>query len=592
MSSLVKRILFSSLFFGLFICLPLHAAPQSRSNISHTILNCDMKEYLQAAVALDSGLLDFGKAKLQTLNDDKCEPAGILFTHLEKAAKAKERTQALDTELTKVLHSRWGESAFIAGPTMLYNTLMISLMIFPDEANKEIADYITSYLTNLPVTTFDRNMTEQEYMEMLMADSYKDFIPVLSNAAASPPLLFEASRRYSYADPEKGMYWYVVGLTKLSFLIESAGGFGGGMGDILSVWRAYASQYLSKSIPSQYEFTEAYIQGTQSVLENWDDAMGDLDKLISADTQEGKSSKEILASLKTKLTESVNSHNKKTEKEKLEEVSLFGLEADALLQNMREAGFSNFDDIEEGFLTSTSKKYEPKSNRRVTPLMFAVVEQDPTLLLNLLKAGADPNYKPTSYGESPITLAAEFADSSILALLLENGGNPNSFGRVGMTAIAIAIIADRWDNMKTLVEKGANVNLFDDLSNRSVPLIMLAEDGHYKEALYLIEKGADVKKVEQGGNTIGHVLEKAQSDSEYLTKLKQVLADNNIVLPLPETPNDIGCVGFNRSLSKCKSYIEEVEQYNKVIEERFGPEGKLEVEAHILKWLEKDEAEK
>ncbi len=88
-------------------------------------------------------------------------------------------------------------------------------------------------------------------------------------------------------------------------------------------------------------------------------------------------------------------------------------------------------------------------------------------------------------------LAAQLNDPAYLASLLRHGGNPNALNVYGRrTIIHEAIMLSRIDNVRLLVEAGADIDAQADVS-LATPLLKAVAVNEYEIAHYLLEQGAD-----------------------------------------------------------------------------------------------------
>ncbi|WP_223496923.1 ankyrin repeat domain-containing protein [Stenotrophomonas indicatrix] len=116
----------------------------------------------------------------------------------------------------------------------------------------------------------------------------------------------------------------------------------------------------------------------------------------------------------------------------------------------------------------------------------------------LLDNGANPNaraYKTVDgrrlgYNNAMV-YAAKMDDPRFLKLLLKHGGDPNTRNSAGETLLFQAFIAgNQWENVKLLIENGANINE----SNRGTADTVLSwytTRGGFEHAYWLLEHGAD-----------------------------------------------------------------------------------------------------
>ena len=88
-------------------------------------------------------------------------------------------------------------------------------------------------------------------------------------------------------------------------------------------------------------------------------------------------------------------------------------------------------------------------------------------------------------------LAAQLNDPAYLASLLRHGGDPNALNVYGArTIIHEAIMLSRMENVRLLVDAGADIDARADLS-LVTPLHRAVNVNNYDVAYYLLEQGAD-----------------------------------------------------------------------------------------------------
>ena len=116
----------------------------------------------------------------------------------------------------------------------------------------------------------------------------------------------------------------------------------------------------------------------------------------------------------------------------------------------------------------------------------------------LLEAGADPNARESKHmnGEmihfnNAMVFAAMMDDPRYLALLLKHGGDPNIRNVNNETLLFQAFISgNQWENVKLLIEKGANINAPNRASDDTI-LSSYTSRGGFDSAYWLLEHGAD-----------------------------------------------------------------------------------------------------
>lgn len=119
-------------------------------------------------------------------------------------------------------------------------------------------------------------------------------------------------------------------------------------------------------------------------------------------------------------------------------------------------------------------------------------------LLALLENGADPNarrYKEVDGRKlgynNAMVYAAKLDDPRYLEALLKHGGDPNTRNSAGETLLFQAFISgNQWENVKVLVENGADINESNRGSADTV-LGWYTTRGGFEHAYWLLEHGAD-----------------------------------------------------------------------------------------------------
>ena len=128
----------------------------------------------------------------------------------------------------------------------------------------------------------------------------------------------------------------------------------------------------------------------------------------------------------------------------------------------------------------------------VTPLLWAVNCESVGGIRSLLRKGADPNLKPKSKFSATYA-ASMMSNPSILEVLLQNGGDPNSYygddkgNSALIQALEVGWDGRGWKNFYTLLQKGADINLADEhgatVATRAVTF------GEFEKVAELLERG-------------------------------------------------------------------------------------------------------
>ncbi|WP_221281662.1 ankyrin repeat domain-containing protein, partial [Xanthomonas campestris] len=128
-----------------------------------------------------------------------------------------------------------------------------------------------------------------------------------------------------------------------------------------------------------------------------------------------------------------------------------------------------------------------------------IFTHNPTGLKAMLDNGADPNVAkpyPPEPGRNQTNVsnamvwAAEQDDPLYLKLLLDHGGNPNTRNANNESLLFHAFIKqNKWDNIKLLVERGADINAVAGMGNSITAAYAIR--GGFDFVYWLLQHGAD-----------------------------------------------------------------------------------------------------
>jgi len=125
----------------------------------------------------------------------------------------------------------------------------------------------------------------------------------------------------------------------------------------------------------------------------------------------------------------------------------------------------------------------------VTPIVWLAASRNMEGVAKLLELGADPNQK-TERGDSAAYLLAGGDNLPMLELVLKNGGDPN-IDNPPYTALQFAISQFREENMKLLIQYGADINKADQVDRTAAQLA--AALGRFNYVAYLLDVGYSYK---------------------------------------------------------------------------------------------------
>ncbi|KAL3069281.1 hypothetical protein niasHS_018006 [Heterodera schachtii] len=150
-------------------------------------------------------------------------------------------------------------------------------------------------------------------------------------------------------------------------------------------------------------------------------------------------------------------------------------------------------------------QYAPNgTEKRLTPLMIAVVMNGVDIGTVLLEKGADPHqmclrkindiYK---FYATPLWVAASYGHLEFCRLLLAHGADVDLGLEEGGTPLMAACDAGHIDIVTLLVKHGANIETADKFGN--TPLTIALATGRSAIARFLVENGARIVPQQQNG---------------------------------------------------------------------------------------------
>ena len=126
---------------------------------------------------------------------------------------------------------------------------------------------------------------------------------------------------------------------------------------------------------------------------------------------------------------------------------------------------------------------------------------DASAVLSLLEEGRDINGKINADGDTYLIMAADKGNEQLVKTLLEKGADINRVSDKGHTALTAATTNGHIGLTRLFFEKGATL---PDRVGKDTPLIKAAYGANAEMIEFLIAKGADVKAVGENGKTALH----------------------------------------------------------------------------------------
>ncbi|GMH76270.1 hypothetical protein TL16_g07020 [Triparma laevis f. inornata] len=154
------------------------------------------------------------------------------------------------------------------------------------------------------------------------------------------------------------------------------------------------------------------------------------------------------------------------------------------------------------FLLESGAIVDALDNDKLTPFFLASKFNNVPVMSALAKAGASI-ISPAQNGAEPIYVAAQQGHVQAIELLCDLKASPDSIG-CGMAPLHVASMMGHPPVVKTLISKGANVNLQGGEA-KNTPAHCAAQTGNVECLKALIEGGADIKMAGSTGATTLHL---------------------------------------------------------------------------------------
>jgi len=153
-------------------------------------------------------------------------------------------------------------------------------------------------------------------------------------------------------------------------------------------------------------------------------------------------------------------------------------------------------------LLAKGSKYDIKDAFGRTPLYVAAKEAQEEMALWLLELGADPNIMSKNSSESILFNAANRGEPKLIRALIDSGARIEGKGPRGKTPLHMLVFHGDLENIKLLINKGADVNATDSIGQTPIMFGIHLGKGDQVDVIdLLISKGADIKKKDVFGRS-------------------------------------------------------------------------------------------
>jgi ankyrin repeat protein len=214
---------------------------------------------------------------------------------------------------------------------------------------------------------------------------------------------------------------------------------------------------------------------------------------VEVATEIGDTSEETIRNVCVQILEAMNSDLDGDEESGDDEDE----ELPPLFKSIKEEDLKSIKEL----VKSEGKEVLEAEIQSITPLMFAISNDNEKITRELIKLGADVNHAPEEK-LSPLLLACNSGDEKLSRLLIENGANVNFSGwtpfetedgeiRIeNITPLFLASQAGATDLVKLLISKGADPNIVS--GHGFTPLIAAIKHHKNDTAMVLMESGARI----------------------------------------------------------------------------------------------------
>lgn len=171
-----------------------------------------------------------------------------------------------------------------------------------------------------------------------------------------------------------------------------------------------------------------------------------------------------------------------------------------------------------------------------TMLAWSVLIEKTSVIRLLIDLGANPN-QIIDDGKNKfniLLLPIISKNNAIFKILLENGTSPNAKYNFE-PAIHRLILQQRWDEMRYLLDKGADINILTGVNE--TPVLLCATINQFEQVAYLMNRGADHTIKSVSGGSVALEVQEFQFDTnsengKWRNKVKIMLEEKGVIFPV------------------------------------------------------------
>lgn len=126
----------------------------------------------------------------------------------------------------------------------------------------------------------------------------------------------------------------------------------------------------------------------------------------------------------------------------------------------------------------------------LTPLIWAILQDNGMMAAALMKEGADPNQSDLQFQQTPLYLAIERGNEGMVQILLANGAKLNHYDVNGRTPLIWAVIQRNPTIISAILAKQPDVNVKETQLGVTA-LSIAAMEGNANTVKWLLDAGAD-----------------------------------------------------------------------------------------------------